>query len=172
MRKSILAALSAAVMMMTVSVSAQERSAENRERQKPTAEQMAQRLTERMTERLNLTPEQAKAVYALNYDRIVSHEKSAENRRADMAAQRESTAASRQKILTPEQSAAWQADMEQARKNHGKAAGQHGGWKGRGKKCDGNAQGECCKDKSKDCKNGGCDKSDCKKKSDKKGGKR
>lgn len=168
MRKSILAALSVAVMMMTVSVSAQERNTENRERQKPTAEQMAQRLTDRMTEKLNLTPEQAKQVYALNYDRILAHEKSAENRRADMAAQRENTAASMQKILTPEQYAAWQANMEQARKNHGKAVGQHGGWKGRGKKCCDNSQGECCKDKSKDCRSGKCDKSDRKKK----GGKR
>lgn len=164
MRKSILAALSAAVLMTIVSVSAQERTAENRERQKPTAEQMAQRLTDRMTEKLKLTPEQAKQVYALTYDRIVAREKAAESRRADMKAQRESTEASMQKILTPEQYAAWQSNMDQARKCHGKAAGQHGGWKGRGGKCDGKSQGECCKGKSKDCQSGGCAKSDNRKK--------
>lgn len=167
MRKSILAALSVAVMMTAFSASAQERGMENRERQKPTPEQMAQRMTERMTEKLNLTPEQAKEVYALNYDRIVAREKAAENHRADMKAQHESTAASMQKILTPEQYAAWQSGMEQARKCHGKAAGQHGGWKGHGKKCDGQPQGGCCKG-NHDSKKGGAAKSD----KMKKGGKR
>lgn len=160
MKKSIFAAVTAVMIAVSASAFAQNGDTDVTKRQKPTAEQMAQRRTERMTKELNLTDEQAKQVYKFNYDMITEHARRRDAKQADMETAHQKADARLQKILTPEQYAAWQAKVGKQRECYGKAQGQHGGWKGRGECRKGrHGAGKNCSDSAGCGKSRDCDKS-------------
>ncbi len=75
-----------------------------REGKCPTPTEMAEKRTARMTEALSLTPEQLEQVKQFNAE----HAKRMEARRAEMKAEQEQL----RTILTPEQYAKWEGDVE------------------------------------------------------------
>ena len=106
MKKQILAAVTACCLMAGAQVFAQKPERDQAARQRPTAEQMAQRKTDRMAEQLGLNDSQKEQVYTLNLQQI--------QRMEQMQQARQTQAEEMKKILTDEQFAAWQQQLQRA----------------------------------------------------------
>ncbi len=135
MKKSIFAVAIAALMMMSVSVSAQgQKAASNAPQAKPTVEQVAQHRTDMMKKNLNLSDAQAKKIYDLNLKRAKEIEKNRTAAAADkqtrmdaMKSARAAEDAQMKSILTPEQYATWQQNLQKAAQRRDGMNGHKGG---------------------------------------------